>query len=69
MRVFICTDHDCVWPVGVCSIVVANDESEARALLSEKLVADGLNPNKPPFTLRAIDTTKAAAEILLDGQY
>jgi len=75
LRVFICTDHDCYWPVGVASVVVAEDEEGARALLDAALVGrngpkGGLQPHaESPYTLQELDVTRPGAQILLDGDY
>ncbi len=68
MKVFVSTDHDGHWPVGVASVVVAADETEARRLLDAELRRDGLKPDEP-YTLREVDTGVARAEILCDGNY
>lgn len=68
MNIYVCTDHDGHWPVGVCSVVVANDESEASCLLGLALREHGLNGNKP-FTLRRLSTDSPKAFVLLDGEY
>lgn len=67
-NVYVCTDHDGHYPVGVCSIVVANSEAQARDLLTLALVAHGLDGAKP-FTLRLLQTDKPQAFVLLDGDY
>lgn len=67
MKLFICTDHETIWPVGGASIVVASDEIEARHLLSQQL--SGLGLNSKPFTLVEIDTAFPRAIILRDGDY
>lgn len=68
LKLFTCTDHDCHWPVGVASIVVARDEAEARVLLERELAVASLDP-KEPFTLKEIDATIPGAYILCDGNY
>lgn len=67
MKVFVCTDHATFWPVGGCSIVVADTEDQARELLKAALDERGLRPKL--FTLREIDQTAPRATILLDGEY
>lgn len=63
MRVFICTR---LW--GWAAIIVAETEEQARGLLNIELAAHGLDPSKP-YTLRELDTTTPAAQVLLDGDY
>ena len=65
-RVFASTDHPGQYPVPVASVVVADDEDQARALLSEALAARGLSG---PFTLAEIDTLRTGAHVLSDGDY
>lgn len=68
MNVYVCTDHDGHYPVGVCSVVVASDEVEAAGLLRLQLNEHGLDYNKP-FTLRLLNTAEPRAFVLLDGDY
>lgn len=65
-RVFTSTDHPGKYPVPVASVVIAESEGQARALLSEALAARGL---PGPFTLVEIDTNRQAAHVLSDGDY
>jgi hypothetical protein len=67
LKLFTCTDHAGVWPVGVASVVVAHTEHEARGLLTEALEAEGLS--EKPFTLRRIDTSRPKAVVLRNGDY
>lgn len=67
MKLFTCVDHATIWPVGGASIVIAENEFEARHLLSQRLSSVGLNSQ--PFTLTEIDTTQPRAVILFDGNY
>jgi len=56
-------------PSGVCSVVVGLDEEHATALLKDALRGRGLNPDKPKFSLRLLNTREAKALVLLDGDY
>lgn len=67
-RVFTCTDHAGHWPVGVASVIVANDAAEAKSLLDAELVRHGLDPHEP-YTLAEMDMSKSSAPILCDGDY
>lgn len=70
MKTFICTDHDGVWPVGVASVIFANDEAEARRLLDEALVASHLQPSsQEPYSLQCVESSSPKAIILNDGNY
>lgn len=70
MPVFVCTDHDYHYPVGVASVIVANDEAKARELLDEALRGRGLfGHDRKPYTLRPINLLSAGALILNDGNY
>ena len=67
LTVFVCTDHDGFWPVGVASVVIAADAHDAYTMLANALKARGLDPNKP-FTLQALEMVPGA-HILRDGNY
>jgi len=70
MKIFICTDHDGFYPVGVASVIVAKDEKQAKKLLDKELKARKLNPSKKiPYTLISIDENIPYAHILNDGDY
>lgn len=68
MKLFTCTDHAYHWPVGVASVVVARDETEARVLLQRALADDHLDPAHP-FTLQEIDLSIPSAKVLCNGDY
>lgn len=68
MNVYVCSDHDGHYPVGACSVVVADDEGQAADLLRAELVSHGLDPNKG-FTLRRLNTDERRAFVILDGDY
>lgn len=67
LRLWVSTDHDGHW-VGVCSLVVAHDEDEARALLKAKLPEHGLDPDRP-FTLQERHLDRPIAYVEQDGDY
>jgi hypothetical protein len=70
VKLFTCTDHDCVWPVCVASIVLARNEDEARTLLDRALINRGLKPfARSPYTLTEIEQSVASVYILADGEY
>ena len=70
MKIYTCTDHDCFWPVGVASVIVATNEEEAKRLLDEKLKKKGLKTySKSPYTFNELLTDKPEATILHDGNY
>lgn len=68
MKVFTCTDHEGFWPVGVASLVVAEDQTKAAQLLMDALVKEGIN-QVDPFHLEEIDVTRPQAVILHNGDY
>ncbi len=68
MRLYTCTDHQCHWPVGVASIVLATDEDEARKLLYTALEKCGLTKHEA-FTLEEVDMNIPSAYVLRDGEY
>lgn len=67
MEVYVCTDHAGHNPVGVCSIVFANSEHEARELLQVELREHCLDRGN--FTLRKLSMDKPKAFVLNDGEY
>ena len=70
VKVFVCTNHDHVWPVGVASIVMAKDIEEAQRLLDEALKERGLKAFKEsPYTLEEVSIEEPKAIILNDGNY
>ncbi len=72
MKLFYSTDHEGHWPVGVASVVIAENVSEARRLLTEALAGEGLRSQSSRgegFTLREVDLTIPQAIILNNGDY
>ncbi len=70
MNVYICTDHDSVYPTGVASVIVAKDMRAAESLLDAALAAKGLKPRaQQSYTLYPLDTDAPGAHILQDGDY
>ena len=70
LKVFTCNNHDTFYPVGGASIVVAYSREQARELLDEKLVGQGLKgSNDKPYTLYEVDLSIIGAEILANGDY
>lgn len=67
LTVFTCNDHAGYYPVGAASVVVAEDERKARAMLSEQLKSMGINGED--FTLEPLDVTNSHVKVLLDGDY
>jgi hypothetical protein len=69
-NIYVCTDHDRHYPVGAASVVIAWNENQARVLLDEQLIAQGLKPfTKHPYTLKLIQADFSAAFILVNGDY
>lgn len=66
LHVYVSTDHDGAYPVGVASVVVARNPVEARGLLDAELTAKGLNPDLP-YTL--VELRGPVAMVLNDGEY
>jgi len=70
LRLFVCTDHDGIWPVGVASVILATDEEQARILLDSELLASHLKPHdQEPYTLWEIPLDRPMARILRNGDY
>lgn len=68
MKVFVVVGFKGKWPVGTAAVVVAKDATAARKLVDVELRKRGL----PPLAgdkLVELDTRKAGATILLDGDY
>lgn len=69
-KLYICTDHDSHWPVGVASLVIAHDVDEARTLLDAALREHGLKPfTDEPYTLQETYFQHPGAVVLRDGDY
>lgn len=70
MKVYICINHDGHYPVGVASVVVADNLTEAKALLDAALKEQGLKPYaESAYTLVRLDTDRPQAIILANGDY
>lgn len=67
MRLWTCVDHEGYWPTGVASVVIANTEGEARALLSAALREKSLDDQV--FTLQEVDLARTGAYVLNDGNH
>ena len=67
MRVFTCTDHAGHWPVGVASVVVAENISIAYETLMGELANQGLA--RSHFTLVELPLDKSSCRILCNGDY
>lgn len=67
MKAWVCTDHDSVW-VGGASLILAENEEEARELFEAALRETHLQPDKG-YTLIPVDITKSQAIVLRDGDY
>lgn len=69
LRLWTCTTHDYVWPVGVASVVMARDEDRARELLDAELRKIGLKDSvERPYELVEVFFMPQAI-ILQDGDY
>ncbi|KKN09766.1 hypothetical protein LCGC14_1043250 [marine sediment metagenome] len=70
MKLFTCTDHDCHYPVGVASIIVAPNEFHARLHLDCRLIEQGLKPyDEYKYSLVEIEIERPHAIILQNGDY
>lgn len=68
MKIYTCIDHAGFWPVGVASVIIAQNEDEARRLLDGELSKKGLaTSDKKPYTLQQIKGP--VAKILNSGDY
>ena len=74
MKIYTCDDFEGHYPVGAAAVVVAPDRPAARVLLARALTERGLpyrgtrGQGAEP-TLTELDTTTAAAFVLVDGNY
>lgn len=68
MKVFTCDDHEGHWPVGTASVVVADNEDEAREMLTEKLNGIGIEDDGD-FTLNELVVSEKRVLVLCDGEY
>lgn len=70
MKAFVCTDHDYHYPVGVASVIIAENEDQARSLLDAQLRERGLSPHADePYTLQTLSLDEPKALVLHDGNY
>lgn len=67
LRVFWSNDHAGHYPVAVASVVVAEDETAARALMDAELLSRGLTPDD--YTLIELPLHVPKARVLQDGNY
>lgn len=68
LRLFVSTDHDYRYPVGVAAVVLARTERDARALLDAQLTQHGLRPYQAlPYTFTELPLDIPAAYLLRDG--
>lgn len=72
MRIFTCDDHAYFYPVGVASVIVAENLDESRWILAAALRKRGLrfsDADVMTWTLTEVDTTEPHAIVLCDGNY
>lgn len=68
MRVFVCKDHEGLWPVPTASVVVAENEEQAFRMLREELKNEhGIDDDS--FTLKEINTGEKSVTVLSNGDY
>lgn len=67
MKLYICTDHKGLWPVPTASIVLAENEGEARSMLIKELRDQGIDDEG--FTLIEVDINQKQAIVLNNGDY
>lgn len=70
MKLFVCTDHDGHYPVGVASVIVAVSECSAREILDCELRRHCLaTSDVSPYTLAEIPLDRQQVLVLNDGNY
>jgi hypothetical protein len=65
VRFFYSNDHRGHWPVGACTIAIADTKEQAREFISEVLKQQGLDDDD--FTVK--EALGPGALTLLDGDY
>jgi hypothetical protein len=68
MNVYVCTDFEGHYPVGVSAIVIADSSANARFMLANKLRSIGL-PQSDALNLRKVLIDMPQVIILQDGNY
>lgn len=69
-KVFTCVDFKGIWPIGVASVVVAENKKEAKRLLLNALLEAKIDqPEVKDLTLQELDLTTSHAVILNNGDY
>lgn len=70
MKVFTTTTFTGHWPVGVAAVIVANDRGHAKRLLLAELSNRKIKQKDiGDIEFELVDTAKAEAHILNDGDY
>ena len=64
-----CNDHATIWPVGGASIVIAENEEEARILLDKALDKAGIHETNGSYTLVEVSMDEPIAIVLCNGDY
>lgn len=68
MTTYASDDHDSHYPVGCASVVIAENQAQARELLDAALVAQGLKPwSERPY--RLFEIKPGTAVVLANGNY
>ena len=68
MKVFVCNDHEGLWPVPTASIVIAENEGQAFDMLQKELKEKhGIDDDC--FTLTEINTNEKSVKVLSNGDY
>lgn len=67
-KIYVCLDHDTMYPLAPCSLIVANDLKHARKLLDNKLSEAGFKTFAyKQYTLNEVNQDQDIAMILNDG--
>jgi hypothetical protein len=69
MKLYTCTGFKGFWPVGTAAVMVASTQAEAKEMLEAELAKLGLHQTLPMDEIVNVNLSKAAAHILLDGNY
>jgi hypothetical protein len=69
-RIYTCTDFRGYWPVGVASLIIAKDRTEAHRMLKQKLKEAGIpEEGDGKYTLEEVSIDKAGVFLLNKGDY
>ena len=69
MKIYTNTQFDGAYPVGTAAVIIAESPEAAARLLNGELESIGLSPSAKAKDMTHINSRRAAAHILCDGEY